>query len=232
MKHLFFAGVLFIAGAQGAAAQTGWNIGDRAAFGHSWTVGNKPEDAKRQFHPTFELGRTATYNFTDVAGVGFGTFFSSQGATFKDEDTDNRLIARANYIKVPVFASFNFGSAEQRVRPRLTIGPSVQFLVGGKSFLKTEEDAFAGLYTTKAMNTKIDVGGNASLGLNIRVFDGFYLNHEINYYHGFIEQKPNNSDEAPSFTNRNLTMSLGMQINSAAMKKWKGKMMKMHHHKR
>ncbi len=220
--------MLLITGSQIATAQTGWNIGDRAAFGHSWTVGNTPEGAKRQFHPTFELGRAATYNFSDRAGVGFGTYFSSQGASFKDEDTDNRLIAGANYIKIPVFASFNFGDAEQRVRPRLTIGPSVQFLVGGKSFIKTDEDAFAGRYTTKAMNTKIDVGGNASLGVNIRVFDGFYLNHEINYYHGFVEQKPNNNSETPTFTNRGLTMSLGMQINSAAMKKWKGKM-KMHH---
>ncbi|MGJ7031359.1 outer membrane beta-barrel protein [Niabella hirudinis] len=229
MKHLFIVTGLLIAGAWPLAAQTGWNIGDRAAFGHSWTVGNKPADAKRQFHPTFELGRTATYNFTDVAGIGFGTFFSSQGASFKDEDNDNRLIGRANYIKVPVFASFNFGDANQRVRPRLTIGPSVQFLVGGKSFFKTDEDAFAGRYTTKAMNTKIDAGGNASLGLNIRVFEGFYLNHEINYYHGFVEQKPNIPGETPSFTNRNLTMSLGMQINGEAMRKWKGKMMKMHH---
>ncbi|MCD2421525.1 PorT family protein [Niabella pedocola] len=232
MKHLFISAMLLTTGSLVATAQTGWNIGDRAAFGHSWTVGNKPDDAKRQFHPTFEIGRTATYNFTDVAGVGFGTFFSSQGASFKDEDTDNRIVGRTNYIKVPVFASFNFGDAEQRVRPRLTIGPSVQFLVGGKTFLKTDEDAFAGVYSTKALNTKIDVGGNASLGFNIRVFDGFYLNHEINYYHGFVEQKPNTPSETPSFTNRNLTMSLGMQINSDAMKKWKGKMMKMHHNRR
>ncbi|MCF3107843.1 PorT family protein [Niabella sp. CC-SYL272] len=227
MKHLFFSAVL-LTGSLATTAQTGWNIGDRAAFGHSWTVGNKPDNAKRQFHPTFEIGRTATYQFTDVAGIGFGTFFSSQGTGFKYENSGNRAIARTNYIKVPVFASFNFGDAAQRVRPRLTIGPSVQFLVGGKTFLKTEEDAFAGVYSTRALNTKIDVGGNASLGLNIRVFDGFYLNHEINYYHGFVEQKPNNPSETPSFTNRNLTMSLGMQINSQAMRKWKGKMMKMH----
>ncbi|SDD36842.1 outer membrane beta-barrel protein [Niabella drilacis] len=229
MKQLSFIAFLLIAGSLPATAQTGWNIGDRAALGHSWTVGNKPNNTKRRFHPVFELGRIATYNFTDVAGIGFGTFFSSQGASFKDENSENRLIGRANYIKIPVFASFNFGEADQRVRPRLTIGPSVQFLVGGKSFIRTDADAFAGRYTTRAMNTKIDVGGNASLGFNIRIFDGFYLNHEINYYHGFVEQKPNTPSETPSFTNRNLTMSLGMQINGEAMRKWKGKMMKMHH---
>lgn len=228
MKKVFFLSLLSLSILSFLNAQTnGWNIGDRAAIGHSWTVGNRSENLDRKFHFSYELGRTGTYNLNETIGVGFGTYFSSQGASYKTDDATS--VARANYIKVPIFASFTFGDELNRVRPRLTVGPSVQFLVGGKTLLKdAENDGFYGRYTTKAMNTKIDAGANASLGLNIRVCDGFYINHDINYYHGIVDQKPNNSTESPSFTNRGLYLSMGMQINSAAMKKWKGKMMKRH----
>ncbi|HEX7757486.1 MAG TPA: outer membrane beta-barrel protein [Niabella sp.] len=223
MKHLIFSALFLFAGMQLVNAQTGWNIGDRVAIGHSWMVGNRPDDSKRKFHFSYELGRAATYNFSNNTGIGFGTYFSSQGGAYELQN-DTKMIERANYIKIPVFASFAFGAVENRVRPRLTVGPSVQFLVGGKTFAKNDNDAFAGVYTTKALNTKIDAGANASLGLNIRVCDGFYINNDINYYHGFVEQKPNNAAESPSYTNRGLYLSMGMQINGQAMKQWKHKM--------
>lgn len=228
MKKVFFLSLLSLSSFTFLNAQTkGWNIGDRAAIGHSWTVGNRPENSDRKFHFSYELGRAGTYNFNETVGVGFGTYFNSQGGSYKVNDAI--IVARANYIKVPIFASFTFGDESNRVRPRLTVGPSVQFLVGGKTLVKDEDNnRFYGSYTTKAMNTKIDAGANASLGLNIRVCDGFYINHDINYYHGLVDQKPNNPTESPSFTNRGLYLSMGMQINGATMKKWKSKMMKRH----
>ena len=226
MKKLLFLSIGFILYSTVSHAQSGWAIGDKVAIGHSWTVGNRPDDVKRKFHPTFQIGRNAVYNFNDNVGLGFGTLFSTEGGTYKNKDVNAGHEHRANYIRVPVFASFNIGDATSRIRPRVSVGPSVGFLVGGKSFMFDEKDRFFGSKTTKAMDTKIDAGVNTSLGFNVKIKEGIWLNHDINYYHGLVEQTPNAgvAINHATYTNRSLNMSMGFLINSQAMKGWKGKM--------
>ncbi|MFV0605683.1 MAG: outer membrane beta-barrel protein [Niabella sp.] len=209
-----------------ADAQKGWSIGDQAAIGHSWAVGNRPNNTDRKFHPTFSLGRNAEYHFNNNISLGFGTHFSSEGSTYKDKTSNANLISRLNYIRIPVFASFYFGDARSRVVPSLTIGPTVGFLVGGKTFILTDGDTFIGAKSVKAMDTKIDAGANASLGFTVRVKNGFWLKHNINYYHGMVTQTPNAaiSYNDAEYTNRNLSLSLGFLINTDIIKKGKHKM--------
>lgn len=227
MKNLFLLSISFFLCSAVTNAQSGWAIGDKAGIGHSWTVGNRPdEDIDRKFHPTFFIGRNAVYNFNDNVGLGIGTFFSSEGSTYEDQDADLSLVHRLNYIRIPVIASFSLGDASQKIRPRISVGPSVGFLVGGKSFLLSDDDEFEGSKTVKAMNTKIDAGANASVGFSVKVKEGIWFNHDVNYYHGFVTQTPNAAvaiNDA-EYTNRNLSLSMGFLINCNAMKSWKGKM--------
>ncbi len=221
MKKIILA--IFCLSGTFAYSQTGLTIGDKVVFGHSWTVGNKPSNAKYRFHPYFQIGRSAVYHFGDHAGLGLGTFFSTEGGSYYNDNSNIRTDMRMNYIRIPVFGNFVFGDPANRVRPMLNIGPSVGFLVGGKVLGKTDNDVLAGLKTTKYMGTKIDAGVNASLGWDIRVMEGLHLNHEIAYYHGLTENEPA-VPGAPSFTHRGIGLSMGMQISPDAMRKWKQKM--------
>lgn len=213
-------------------AQQGWAISDKVMIGHSWTVGNRVnDDMKYAFHPTVQFGRMAMYNFSSSVGIGLGTFFSTEGVRFKvDEGAVDRFEQRMNYIRIPLGAMFTFGDPASKVRPRLGIGGSVGFLVGGKTYGLSSEDAIIGLKTTKAMSTKVDAGANASLGFSVRVADGFLINHDINYYHGLVtnEYEADIFNRA-SFTHRNIGLSMGFSITGDAMKRWKGKMKGMHH---
>jgi len=210
-------------------AQSGWSIGDKVLIGHSWAVGNRLENFKYAFHPTVQFGRTATYHFNEKVGVGLGTFFSIEGGSFKVDDNTpaKKATQRMNYIRIPLGAVFTLGNSENRVRPRLGIGGSVGFLVGGKTFLLSDEDAFAGAKTTKIMSTKIDAGATALLGMSVRVTDGFFINHDINYYHGLVENKY--EEGLTPFTHRSLGLSMGFTITGDAMRNWKHKMKGMHH---
>ncbi|MCH5714774.1 outer membrane beta-barrel protein [Niabella hibiscisoli] len=222
---------LFLSISVVSQAQQGWAVSDKVMIGHSWTVGNRTsDDMKYAFHPTVQFGRAAFYNFSDNIGIGLGTFFSTEGGRFKISDGSNEGKAeqRMNYVRIPLGAMFTFGDPASRVRPRLGLGGSVGFLVGGKTYLINEEDAFAGAKTTKIMSTKIDAGANASLGFSVRVADGFLINHDINYYHGLVENKYE-ATNLPSFTHRNVGLSMGFSITGDAMKRWKGKMKGMHH---
>lgn len=227
MNKLFFSLLTILLCSTETNAQ-GWAIGNKALVGHSWTVGNRAADEKYKFHPTVMVGRNAVYNINKNVGLGLGTFFSTEGVTFENSTTDIRTQMRMNYIRIPLFANFNFGDARSRIMPRLSIGPSVGFLVGGKMYAINDKDAFIGVKTVKGMNTKIDAGINASLGFNIRVVDGFWINHDINYYHGLVEQEPNvgASGSRPSFTHRNIGLSLGFLVSCNALKDWKAKMHK------
>ena len=209
----------------------GWSIGDKAYIGHGWMVGNRPNDdnVKYAFHPSVQVGRNAVYNFNPSVGLGIGTFFSTEGGSFKnkDADPDIRIEQRMNYIRVPLFANFNFGDPAAKVRGHLALGGSVGFLVGGKTFIETDRDAIAGRKTRKALDTKVDAGATATLGFSVKLADGFVLNHDVNYYHGLVEQKYDGALTglgAPTFTTRNIGLSLGFLIDGNAMKKWKQNM--------
>lgn len=204
------------------------DISDKVVIGHSWTVGNRGSNSNYEyaFHPFIQVGRTALFPIGDNVGIGLGTLFSTEGVTFKNKTDDSKAEQRMNYIRIPLTANFTFGSPENRVRPRLGIGGSVGFLVGGKTYLQNKDDGLAGAKTTKIMDTKVDAGATASLGLSVRVIDGVWLNHDISYYHGVVTNKYS-SDVLPSFTQRNLGLNLGFTITGDAMRKWKGNM----HHK-
>ena len=228
MKKILCITALFLSITLVSSAQN-WAISDKVMIGHAWTVGNRSEDVKYAFHPSVAFGRSAVYNFSDNVGIGLGTFFSSEGVRFKgdDDDEDAKFEQRMNYIRIPLGAMFTFGDPANNVRPRLGIGGSVGFLVGGKTYLIDENDYLAGAKTTRVMSTKVDAGANASLGFSVRIADGFLINHDVNYYHGLVENEYSGEDIG-SFTHRNIGLSMGFSITGDAMKRWKGKMKGMH----
>lgn len=222
MKQLLCTAVLCFS-LSGVFAQQGWSIGDKGFIGHSWTVGNKPSEATYKVHATYAIGRNAVYNFNENIGVGFGTYFSSEGYTFGmdkyEKNVEQNL--RTNIIRVPVFANINFGDAQKRIRPHVIVGPSVGFLVGGRyTMLSKDLDAFLGAKAKKIISTDIDAGVNAGIGFTFKVANGILINNDVNYYHGFVDQKVVDPDvnSGNNFTNRNLTLSMGMMINHDAIK--------------
>lgn len=230
-KIVYIAALILWISTPSMAQKQGIAINDKVIIGHGWTVGNRnSDDLKRAFHPTVQVGRSALFNVSDNVGIGLGTFFSTEGGSFKfDNNTEARkAVQRMNYIRIPLGATFTFGNIENKVRPYLGIGGSIGFLVGGKTYILGDNDAFVGAKTTKVMSTKIDAGGTATLGYGVRVSNGLFINHEINYYHGLVENKYDDTN-LPSFTHRNLGLSLGVTFTGEAMKSWKGKMKSNHH---
>lgn len=229
MKKILFGIAAFLFLGQSADAQVYTSLGDKFYIGHSWTVGNRQSSQKYKFHPSVQFGRMGNLNFGQNVKLGLGTFFSTEGVTFYDENTKLDIDQRMNYIRIPLVASFDLGNSLNRVLPRISVGPSVGFLVGGKSLAKNDNDALNGFKTTKIMDTKIDAGITTSLGVNIKVTEGFTFSPDITYYHGLVKNEYNKGiigANAPAFTHRNLGISMGMSINSDAMKAWKAKMHK------
>ena len=218
MKKILSVAALCLGIFPASNAQQGWAIGDQASFGHSW-ITEKAPNTKTKFHPSFQLGRKAIYRFSSNAGLGFGTFFSSEGGSWETKSLNANTSFRVNYIKIPVIADFHFGSAAAKVQPHFAFGPSISFLVGGKQLTEVN-DLFVGAKSKKLIKTDIDAGVHATLGLTSKLWNGVFMNHDINFYYGFIDQE---LEAGGDFQNRGLSASMGITITKDAFKSMKRK---------
>ena len=199
-------------------AQQGWVIGDGASFGHSW-ITEKPSGTKTKFHPSFQLGRKAIYQFNSNAGLGLGTFFSSEGGSWETKSLSANTSFRVNYIKIPLIADFHFGRASAKVKPHFAFGPSISFLVGGKKLTEIS-DLYAGAQSKKLIKTDIDAGVHATFGLSSKLWNGVFIHHDISYYHGFMDQE---LESGGNFQNRGFNAIMGITVSKDAFRSMKRK---------
>ncbi|MEI9810142.1 MAG: porin family protein [Bacteroidota bacterium] len=144
-------------------------------------------------------------------GISADLKFSSEGGTLQsDEGGDEyKYTYRGNYIRLPLQGIYFFGELGDKVRPKVSLGPSFGFLVGGKSKLevngtKTDEadskDAF----------TRFDIGLNAAAGANFRIGTNKWLNTDITYYHGFSNVFEDAGEKNKKVRNRGLGINIGI----------------------
>jgi hypothetical protein len=186
------------------------SVGPTAGFGHNWlTIDFEDDNLDNTFFPSYNVGAKLVYSFVSHWGISADVKFSSEGGSKKGmvsgehHDYNHRL----NYIRIPVQGIYFFGDLGDKVRPKIAVGPSFGFLVGGKTKLEVDE-VDANVLNSKDLFEKFDVGLNASAGANFNIGNGRWLNTDITYYHGFkqIYQPPTDID----VHNRGLGINIGI----------------------
>src|SRR5690349_17697127 len=128
MKKLFIV-LLFLSTAFLSRSQN-ISIGVTGGFGHAWS--NLETSADKRFHPAYNLGAKIVYSFQSHWGVSGDLKYSGEGSTY-GADGDNKTVVRANYIRVPLQGIYFFGEYGDRIRPKISLGPSFGFFVGGNT---------------------------------------------------------------------------------------------------
>lgn len=211
MKTFFMVFMLTAATALSVSAQKlkqRFSIGPTAGFGHSWLSSDPSISGfESKFHASYNIGAKLVYSIENHWGLSADLKYSSEGGSFKQEsDDDNRVIYRANYIRLPLQGVYFFNNYGDRVRPKISFGPSFGFFVGGDSKAKS------GGETTLEQDSKdffkgFDVGLNGAVGTNVRLSPATWLNADITYYHGLT----NVSDVANAdWKNRGLGLNVGV----------------------
>lgn len=158
------------------------SIGPTAGIGHSWLNSNVTAAGKNLFLPTYSAGVKLVYSIESNWGVSADVKFLSEGGS-RGIDNSNKTVERLNFLRIPVQGIYFFGEYGDRVRPKISIGPSIGFLVGGK--LKTYSNGkMVQEYPNKNNFNKVDIGVNAAVGANIRICKSTWLNTDLTYYHG------------------------------------------------
>ena len=203
--------VLFAAaGFAGVKAQN-VSFGPVASVNHSWITGNPQSD--RQFNLGYKVGGTLTYSVNPNTGIGADFLFANEGSRAERvlSGIKNTTKTNLNYIRIPLKVTHFFGQLGDRLRPKLYIGPSLGFLVGGKTKFETETMSSGNVVKSEIKSKdnykSFDLGAMVGAGLNYRLGTSTWLNFDLNYTNGLIDiSKSTSSWNA----NRNFGMSLGV----------------------
>lgn len=161
------------------------SFGPTAGFGHSWSSYDKPSPYDGMFHPSYNIGGKIVYSFVTSWGISADVKFSSEGQTF-GIDKDNKIVGRLNYIRVPLQGIYFFGKYGDAVRPKISLGPSFGFAVGGKTKVYEDGEVISETKTKDNAET-FDFGVTGAIGANFRIAKATWLNADIAYYHGFLD---------------------------------------------
>ena len=167
----------------------------------------------KKFFPSFIIGGKFVYSFVSNWGVTAGVNLSREGGRLKGTLGGNNeydYTYDAYYIRVPMQGIYFFGKLGDLVRPKIAVGPSVGFLVGGKSKFEVNEQPGNKVSTTDIMEP-FDAGILSTAGLNVQIIRSrdIWLNSELSYYHGLTNS---NSSGSGNFSNRNLQMTMGIMF--------------------
>lgn len=195
---------LFLAAGLAVSAQN-TSLGPTVGI-NGWT------DANNNAQVGLNIGATFTYSVSAHWAFGADVKYSMEGGgkTISPKTAD----VKEDYIRVPLKILYFFGKHGQSFRPKLYVGPSFAFLVGGKingsyNSLSYEADA-------KDYINGFDFGILMGTGFNYRLSkNGTWLNVDLGYTAGLTNVVKDNTSataltSVPAFHNKSLAFNVGV----------------------
>jgi hypothetical protein len=182
-------------------AQDNLSLGVKGNFGHAWMNA----DGKSVFKPAYGAGLRLVYSANANLGIGGDVLFSAEGSKKEFSEGTSEVRTNLNYIRVVPQILYFFGEYGDAVRPKIFAGPSLGFLAGGK--IKTTAGNTTVTNDSKDFYNSFDLGALIGAGVNYRVGNGTWLNLDLGYTHGFIDQTK--ADNSTAY-NRNIAVGVGV----------------------
>jgi len=158
-----------------------FSLGPAIGFGHTGIRNTVGTDI---FKPNWSAGVIFNYSSQSHWGFAADVLWSMEGA--RVQSSGDEIDLTLQYIRVPLKVAYYFGDFEDDFRPKITLGPSMGFLIDGDS----DSDSYGTTDVTSFYN-KFDIGVNASLGFNWKLATNMWLNTDLNYYTGFTDIRTN-----------------------------------------
>jgi opacity protein-like surface antigen len=201
--------VIALSVATATLAQKTVTIGHSASIGHSWLSNGKnfgPGFDNNEPHISYSLGMRMLASFHPNWGISSDIKFSSEGGRFGTDDNDSKLVMRANYLRHALQGVYFFGDRGNRVRPKISAGPSIAIYAGGKTKVK---DALIDVPDRKSKDIfkTWDFGLTGAAGVNVRMKENVWLSAEAAYYHGLTNV---NDLSSQKMRNRGLGFNIGL----------------------
>jgi hypothetical protein len=190
-------------------AQKGFNLSVKATPEFSFLLNkddndNSLYDSKATFNTNFGIG--AGYNFTDNVGVAIDGLYSMQGQKY--ELSGNEYNQKVNYIKVPVYFTYNSNPAKV-VSFSGKIGPQVSFLSTSKL---TDNDGKDVADDTNDHYEKATFGGAAEAGIQIKLQSDLFLTTGVRFDVDFTNAEDKDFTSYPAGRAKTYNMTSGLEV--------------------
>ncbi|MDQ3142090.1 MAG: PorT family protein [Bacteroidota bacterium] len=172
-------------------------IGPTVGLNNSWIS----ETTNGKSKIGFNAGIAFLYSIKENYGVGIDAIYSKEGNKF-DPDGTNSL----DYLRLPVRAYYFFGELGDKFRPKLFIGISPAFLIGGNLKQGNIESK------SKDFIKGFDLGLNVGTGVNVRVKEATWLKLDLAYTHGLTKIDKINTSIKSKNQNINFNIGIGFPI--------------------
>jgi opacity protein-like surface antigen len=193
-----------------ANAQKTVTFGHTASIGNSWLSNGEnfaPGYDDKEMHVSYGFGMRMVASVHPNWGISSDLKFSSEGGTFGKDGSDARRVFRANYLRHALQGVYFFGDRGNRVRPKISVGPSVGIYAGGKSRLKDGGSESMPDIKSKNIFKTWDFGLTGAAGVNVRLKETVWLSAEGAYYHGLTDV---NDLTSQTMHHRGLAFNIGL----------------------
>lgn len=155
------------------------------------------------------------YNYSSKTGFGFSgqLLFTQLGAQTMNKSDEINL----NYIQAPLLFTFFFGRYGDRLRPKLFVGPSLNFLVSAKNKNGNNIDG----NSNNSVYNVFDLGISGVGGLNYELSSKVWLNLGVRYGLGLLDVT---KDPTTSIQNRNFGINFGLSFPLGTYNKRSGRL--------
>ncbi len=143
------------------------------------------------------------YNYSSESRFGFSgqLLYTQLGSQINNKTNDIRL----NYIQVPLLLTYFLGKRGSDVRPKLFIGPNLNYLVTAKD--RNGNDIYG--ETNNRVYNAFDLGLTLGAGFNYRIKNKVWLNADVRYGIGLLDITKSNSNK---LSNNNVGINLGVSF--------------------
>ncbi|MCE7063736.1 porin family protein [Dyadobacter sp. CY326] len=143
------------------------------------------------------------YNYSSESGFGFSgqLLFTQLGAKVFEKTNEINL----NYIQAPLLATFFFGQYGDKVRPKIFLGPNLNFLVSARD----KDGNNLNGNSDNRVYSPFDLGLTFGAGINIRLQEKIWLNLDARYGLGLIDVT---KDGNTNIKNQNFGINAGLSF--------------------
>src|SRR3990167_6084728 len=111
------------------------SVGPSVGFGHT---GIRNTDGTDLFKPSWSAGLIINYSTSEHVGFAADVLYSIEGALVENNDGEE-IDLTLQYVRVPFKFAYFFGTFEDNLRPKVTVGPSLGFLIDAESDHETDD---------------------------------------------------------------------------------------------
>ena len=192
-----------------AHAQKGFNLSVKATPQFSYLINKDDKNnalysRKATFNTNFGIG--AGYDFTKNIGVAIDGLYSIQGQKYTLGGKE--YYQKVNYIKVPVYFTYNTGPA-RLISFSGKVGPQVSFLSTSKLTYNNGKDS---LNNTNAYFEDATFGGAAEAGMQFRIDRNLFLVAGVRFDVDFSDAMHNDYALYPGGKAKTYNMTGGLEV--------------------